>query len=156
MKIELLQIGKTDDAWLKSGIEDYERRIQKMTPFTITTLPDIKNKGTENAANLKSLEGKNILKTITKDDYVVLLDERGTQFTSVAFAQWLAHKQTTTKKTVFVVGGAFGFSSEVYERGDFLLALSPMTFSHQMVRLVFAEQLYRALTIIKGIPYHHS
>ncbi len=156
MKIELLQIGKTDDAWLKSGIEDYERRIQKMTPFTITTLPDIKNKGTENASTIKSLEGKNILKTIAKDDYVVLLDERGTQFTSVAFAQWLEHKQATTKKTVFVIGGAFGFSGEVYERGDFLLALSPMTFSYQMVRLVFSEQLYRALTIIKGIPYHHQ
>ena len=148
MKIELLLTGKTEQGYLKEGIALYEERLRHYCGFVRKELPDKKS---------KELEGDAIIKNIKESDYVILLDEKGKAFSSVQFAQTIENMGVrAVKKIIFVVGGAYGFSDSVYKRANDILSLSPMTFSHQMVRLIFTEQLYRAFTIIRGEPYHHK
>ena len=157
MKILLLVVGKTDDSYIDEGINKYVERVRHFVPFEMKVIPDIKNRKTLSEDQQKKAEGALIMAQVQPSDTLVLLDENGKQFSSRAFAEFV-EKQTlvTNKRLVFVVGGPYGFSDEVYAKANSLISLSPMTFSHQMVRLVFAEQLYRAYTIIKGIPYHHD
>jgi 23S rRNA (pseudouridine1915-N3)-methyltransferase len=157
MKIALVQTGKTTDKHV-AGIADlYLSRIKKYTPFEIITLPDIKNSGNLPVQEHKMKEGKKIIQTVTDDDYVVLLDERGKEFRTIDFSGWLEKTfMITRKRIIFLIGGPWGFSDEVYERADFMISLSKMTYPHQLVRLLFLEQLYRAFTIIRGEPYHHE
>ncbi len=125
-------------------------------PFSITTIPELKNTKNITEEQQKQKEGELIMKEIQPTDTVVLLDEHGLELTSVQYADWLTRKQNTARRLVFVIGGPYGFSQEVYTRANDKISLSRMTFSHQMVRLIFTEQLYRACTIIKGEPYHHE
>lgn len=157
MKIALVQTGKTTDKHV-AGIADlYLSRIRKYTSFEIITLPDIKNSGNLPVQEHKMKEGKKIIQTVSTDDYVVLLDERGKEFRTVEFSGWMEKFfMVSGKRIVFVIGGPWGFSDEVCERADFMISLSKMTFPHQLVRLLFLEQLYRAFTIIRGEPYHHE
>ncbi len=155
MKIELWVIGKTDIEYLKEGIMVYEKRLKHYTSFEIVTLSDVKNPPLS-SEQLKMKEGENILSKLQKDDFLVVMDEAGKQFTSTEFALFLEKKQVeSVKKMIFLVGGAFGFSEAVYERANQKMAFSKMTFTHQMIRLIFVEQLYRAYTIIKGEKYHN-
>lgn len=156
MKVELLLIGKTVNRHFVAGIEDYVSRINHYLPLTVTVIPELKNNKKMTESQRKTLEGQLILKKIMPSDTVVLLDEHGKELRSVELAAWLEKKQSTTRQIVFVIGGPYGFAPEVYERADEQLSLSRLTFSHQMVRLIFTEQLYRACTIIKGEPYHHE
>lgn len=156
MKTELILVGKTTDKLYAHGIDDYSERITHYMPFGITTIPALKNTKSLSEEQQKTAEGELILKQIQPSDTVVLLDERGAERTSMETAAWLQHKQQTTRRLVFVIGGPYGFAEAVYKRADEKISLSRMTFSHQMVRLVFAEQLYRACTIIKGENYHHE
>jgi len=157
MKIALVQTGKTTDKHV-AGIADlYLSRIRKYTAFEIITLSDLKNSGNLPVQEHKMKEGKKIIQTVTNDDYVVLLDERGKEFRTVDFSGWMEKTfMITSKRIIFVIGGPWGFSDEVYERAEFMISLSRMTFPHQLVRLLFLEQLYRAFTIIRGEPYHHE
>ena len=156
MKIELWAIGKTSEKYLDAGIDIFERRIRHYVPFTWTVLPDVKGKFSDNE-QLKKKEGEMLLARLAPDDWLVLLDEHGQEHTSVSLAQWLERRLAGPgRRLVFVVGGAFGFSSEVYARANEQLALSRLTFSHQMVRLFFLEQLYRAFTILQNEPYHNE
>ncbi len=149
MTIDLIVVGKTDLKEITALIELYQRRIDRYLKFRITTIPDPKTGKIE--------EGKRILKLIEPGDYVALLDEHGTEFSSVEFASWIQQRMnSSTRRLVFVVGGPYGFSDEVRERADASLSLSKMTFSHQIVRALFMEQLYRAFTILRGEPYHHE
>ena len=125
-------------------------------PFSITTIPELKNTKSLSEEQQKQKEGELILKEIQPSDTVVLLDEHGSEFRSIEYANWMKQKQNTSRRLVFVIGGPYGFSSDVYARANEKISLSRMTFSHQMVRLIFTEQLYRACTIIKGEPYHHE
>lgn len=156
MKVELLLIGKTVNRHFVAGIEDYVSRINHYLPLTVTVIPELKNNKKMTESQQKTIEGQLILKKIMPSDTVVLLDEHGKELRSVELAAWLEKKQSTTRKIVFVIGGPYGFAPGVYERADEQLSLSRLTFSHQMVRLIFTEQLYRACTIIKGEPYHHE
>jgi 23S rRNA (pseudouridine1915-N3)-methyltransferase len=157
MRIAILQTGKTNEKHVIEGIEIYSSRIKKYTGFEIITIPDLKNTRNMPGQEQKTKEGIKILLSVGKDDYVVLLDERGKEFRTAEFAEWLEKRIAASgKRIVFIIGGAWGFSEEVYSRADLRLSLSKMTFPHQLVRLLFAEQLYRALTIIKGEPYHHD
>lgn len=156
MKSELILVGKTNDPLYVNGIDDYAERINHYLPFAIRTIPAIKNTKKLTQEQQKHAEGEQILKLLQPSDTVVLLDEHGKENTSMEMAKWLANKQHTSKNLVFVIGGPYGFSQEVYNRANEKIALSKMTFSHQMVRLIFAEQLYRACTIIKGESYHHE
>lgn len=157
MKIVLLFTGRTSGKYLEEGISDYSQRISRMTAFEIVTVQGIKSTPGMTPDEVKKREGVQILKQLSGEDYVVLLDERGEQSGSVAFAAEIEKMMMKpVKRIVFLTGGAWGVSEEVYRRADKKISLSSMTFSHQVVRLLFAEQLYRALTIIKGIPYHHG
>ncbi len=156
MKTELILVGKTDNKHFVAGISDYVERIGHYMPFHIMTIPDIKNTKKLSQEQQKAIEGELLMKQLQPSDTVVLLDEHGKEFRSTTFAEWLQKKQHTAKRLVFIIGGPYGFSPAVYERADEQISLSKMTFSHQMVRLIFAEQLYRACTIIKGEPYHHE
>ena len=156
MKVDLILIGKTSDKLYASGISDYASRISHYLPFNITTIAELKNTRSLSEEQQKQAEGELILKQLQGADIVVLLDERGREMRSTEFAQWLERRQSTARRLVFVIGGPYGFSRQVYDRANEMLALSRMTFSHQMVRLVFTEQLYRACTIIRGEPYHHE
>ena len=157
MKIALVQTGKTTDKDV-SGIADlYLSRIRKYISFDIITLSDIKNSGNLPIPEQKKKEGGKIIRSVSNDDYVVLLDEKGKEFRTVEFSRWMEKTfMISSKRVVFVIGGAWGFSEEVYNRADFLISLSKMTFPHQLVRLLFLEQLYRVFTIIRGEPYHHE
>jgi 23S rRNA (pseudouridine1915-N3)-methyltransferase len=157
MKIALVQTGKTTDKNV-AGIADlYLSRIKKYTPFEIITLPDIKNSGNLPVQEHKIKEGKKIIQTVSNNDYIVLLDERGKEFRTIEFAGWMEKTfMISGKRIVFVIGGPWGFSDEVYEKADFMISLSKMTFPHQLVRLLFLEQLYRTFTILRGEPYHHE
>jgi len=156
MKTLLILVGKTADKNFTAGINDYVQRINHYMPFDIITIPELKNtkKLTENQQ--KQLEGELIVKYIQTSDYVVLMDEHGKEYRSTDFAKWLLQKQNTARRLVFVIGGPYGFSQQIYDKANEMISLSKMTFSHQMVRLIFTEQLYRACTIIKGEPYHHE
>lgn len=157
MKVELRMIGKTNFDYLNEGMQLYEKRLKHYLSFESQVIPDIKNPKSLDADQIKQKEGALILQKLQKEDCLLLLDEKGKEFTSVAFAGYLEKLFYSSKKRiVFQIGGAFGFSQEVYDRADGKLALSKMTFSHQMVRLFFLEQLYRAMTIIKGEPYHNQ
>ena len=155
LKIELRCIGKTETGYLTEGIEIFRKRLAHYTNFEIVILPDIKNAPTEKSALLKK-EGALILEKLCDSDILVLFDENGKQYSSVAFSEFIENKQiTNTPRLIFQVGGAFGFSDAVYERANAKISLSAMTFSHQMVRLIIVEQLYRAFTILKGEKYHN-
>lgn len=156
MKTVLLLVGKTQDKHFLAGIHDYQERIGHYMPFEIKIIPEIKNTKNLTAGQQKVREGELILKELQSSDTVVLMDERGKELRSTEFARWLQGKQNISRRLVFVIGGPYGFSSDVYARAGEQLCLSKMTFSHQMVRLIMVEQLYRACTIIKGEPYHHE
>ena len=156
MKTILILVGKTTDKHFQAGISDYAERIGHYMPFEIVTIPELKNTKSLSEEQQKTAEGEQILKQIQPSDTVVLLDEHGKELRSIEYARWLTQKQQTVRRLVFVIGGPYGFSHAVYERANEKISLSKMTFSHQMVRLIFTEQLYRACTIIKGEPYHHE
>ena len=157
MKISLVVIGKTNGKFLIDGINEYTKRLSFYIPFNIVYLPDIKNNKKLTFEQQKTQEGAILLGEIDKSDFVVLLDEHGKEFTSIEFSRYIEKKMTTvSKRLVFVVGGPYGFSNEVKERANEKISLSKMTFSHEMIRLIFTEQLYRAMTIINNEPYHHE
>lgn len=157
MKITLLVIGKTDEPYLETGIAKYVGRLEHYVPFELKVIPDIKNRKTLSEAQQKKLEGELLLAQFQPGDSIVLLDENGKTFSSRNFSKWIENQMNTgCKRLVFVIGGPYGFSQEVYERANSKISLSEMTFSHQMVRLIFVEQLYRAFTILKGEAYHHD
>jgi 23S rRNA (pseudouridine1915-N3)-methyltransferase len=156
MKTMLILVGKTTDKHFQAGIADYVERIGHYMPFDVVTVPELKNTKNLSEDQQKQAEGELILKLLQPSDTVVLLDEHGREFRSVDFASWLQQKRNTVRRLVFVVGGPYGFSPAVYGRANEQVSLSKMTFSHQMIRLVFTEQIYRACTIIKGEPYHHE
>ncbi len=157
VKILLLQIDKTQDSYLNEGIETYIKRIKNYTTLEIATINVPKSTRQRTINEQKTEEGKLIFLQILADDYLVLLDEKGNEFTSEGFSKFILQKQNASvKRVVFLIGGPFGFSEEVYKRANYKIALSQLTFSHQMVRLFFLEQLYRAFTILKGEKYHHS
>lgn len=157
MKITLLTVGKTDKDWVKQGIDIYVSRLKHYIPFTINEIPELKNVSALSKDQIKIREGELILKNVKPTDDVILMDEHGKEYTSVDFASILQRKISLEgKDMVFVIGGAYGFSEEVYKRANSKISLSKMTFSHQMVRAIFTEQLYRAFTIMRGEPYHHE
>lgn len=157
MKITLLTVGKTDVKWVKEGLDLYVSRLYHYAPFQVREIPELKNVSALDREQIKVREGELILKSLRPSDEVVLLDEGGRELRSVEFASWLEERFSRgSRDIVFVIGGAYGFSKEVYARADSKLSLSKMTFSHQMVRTIFAEQLYRAFTIMRGEPYHHE
>ncbi|MBP5377545.1 MAG: 23S rRNA (pseudouridine(1915)-N(3))-methyltransferase RlmH [Bacteroidaceae bacterium] len=157
MKIVLLVVGKTVGKELTTLISDYAGRVTHYIPFEMVTIPELKNTKSLSLEQQKQAEGELIMKQLQSSDYVVLLDERGKEMRSVDFAEWVEKRQQTVgKRLVFIIGGPYGFSKDVYDRKQEMLSVSKMTFSHQMIRLIFTEQLYRAMTIIKNEPYHHE
>ncbi len=156
MKTILIQVGKTVNKHFIACIGDYVERINHYMPFDVVTIPELKNTKSLTEDQQKQAEGEQILKLLQPSDTVVLLDEHGREYRSIEFARWLEQKQQTARRLVFVIGGPYGFSPAVYQRANEQLSLSKMTFSHQMIRLTFTEQVYRACTIIKGEPYHHE
>lgn len=156
MKSLLILVGKTTDKLYQTAIADYTDRIGHYMPFDILVIPELKNTRALSEAQQKEREGDLILKELTPQDTVVLLDEHGRERRSIEFAEWLRKKQQTARRLVFIIGGPYGFSPAVYQRANDQISLSQMTFSHQMVRLIFVEQLYRACTILKGEKYHHE
>lgn len=157
MTIKLIAIGKTDSAELRHLISMYEKRLQHYVKFELEVIPDLKNTKNLTEAQQKEKEGECLLKKIDPTDVLILLDEHGKTFTSVNFAEYLQKKMSSgIKQLVFGIGGPYGFSDAVYQKAQGQISLSPMTFSHQMVRLFMVEQLYRAFTILKNEPYHHQ
>ena len=157
MNIKLLTIGKTDNKALQSLIDDYTKRLSFYIKFDLEIIPDIKNVKNLSESQQKEKEGELILAKLTSTDQLILLDEKGTTFSSVGFSDYLQKKMNSGAKTiVFVIGGPYGFSDEVYQKAQGKISLSLLTFSHQMVRLFFIEQLYRGFTILRNEPYHHQ
>jgi len=157
MKIVLQIIGKTDNTYWNDALQAYRERLIHYIPFEIEVIPDVRNAKKMSETEQKNIEGSMILKSIQTGDYCVLLDERGQEFTSIQFASWLEKKMhSVPKRLVFLTGGPFGFSDEVYRVVQEKIAMSRMTFSHQMIRPIFVEQLYRAMTIIRNESYHHQ
>ncbi len=157
MKAILLSVGKTDDDFYAQAIDVFKKRLGFYIPFDMEFVPDLKNTKNLSEKEQKNLEGEGILNRIQPGDYVVLLDDKGKQYSSTEFARFMEKKShSVPKRLVFVVGGPYGFSDDVYSRANEKLSLSKMTFTHQMVRLVFVEQLYRAMTILNNEPYHHE
>ncbi len=157
MKFMFCNIGKTDVEYIRQGIEDYTGRISHFIDFSIVDLPAVKHTKKTSPAELASREGDLILKAVSGANLIILLDEKGNEFTTHEFADWLKNIMNQgMKKIAFVTGGAYGFSENLYRDSSFQIALSKFTFTHQMARLIFVEQLYRALTIIRGIPYHNN
>lgn len=156
MKLCLITVGKTVVPWVKEGLDDYAARLKHYIPFEIKEIPELKDTKALSESQIKEKEGALILKAAGNSE-IILLDEHGKQYRSIEFAEQIRHKLAHASKDIsFVIGGAYGFSPEVYSAANGKISLSPMTFNHQMVRTVFAEQLYRAFTIIKGEPYHHE
>ena len=157
MKIIVLAIGKTDSVPLKNMIEDYSKRLKHYVPFVLEVIPDIKKRKKLSEPQQKQLEGQEIVKRIGVSDTLILLDENGKSYSSVGFSDFLQKKMNSgLKNLIFVIGGPYGFDQEIHKRANGKIALSSMTFSHQMVRLFFIEQLYRGYTILKNEPYHHK
>lgn len=157
MKLVLLTVGKTDVGWVKEGLELYVSRLKHYVSFELIEIPELKNVSAFSKEQIKVKEAELILKNIKPSDNLILLDEHGKQFRSIEFARFISDKMSQGgRNIVFVVGGAYGFAQQVYDRANGKISLSNMTFSHQMVRTIFVEQLYRAFTIIKGEPYHHE
>lgn len=157
MKINLLTVGKTTNAQMIKLQEEYQNRLKFYIPFESVVIPELKNTKNLSIVEQQEKEADLILKQIENTDELILLDDKGKQFTSLGFSKYIEKKMMSTyKRTVFVVGGPYGFSQRIYQRANGLVSLSTMTFSHQMIRLIFLEQLYRAMTILKGEPYHHE
>ena len=157
MKISLVVIGKTDAAYFVDAINEYKNRLVHYIPFEMEVIPDIKNVKNLREDQQKEKEGELILKTLQPGDYLVLLDEHGKSFTSMEFSTYIERKMhVVPKRLVFVIGGPYGFSESVYKAASEKISLSKMTFSHQMIRLIFVEQIYRAMTILNNEPYHHE
>lgn len=157
MQLRIISVGKTDSKAIQQLTEDYQNRLKHYIKCEWVVIPDIKNNKNLTFAQQKQKEGQEILSKIQAADVVVLLDEKGKQFSSMQFADWLQKKMNQgIKQLVLVIGGPYGFSEEVYERADQKISLSAMTFSHQMVRLFLTEQLYRAMTILRNENYHHE
>ena len=157
MKITLLTVGRTDVEWVRKGLDLYVSRLRHYVPFSLIEIPELKNVSSLAREQIKQKEGELVLKALKPSDCVILLDERGREYRSIEFSAMLEDRMSRGgRDLVFVVGGAYGFSDAVYSRSDEKISLSKMTFSHQMVRMIFAEQLYRAFTIMKGEPYHHE
>ena len=157
MNIELIVVGKTDQKEVEALVEMYAKRINRYCKFSITTLVDVRNTKNMAPSRQKQLEGEAILRLVGEGDCLTLMDERGAQYTSMEYAQWLQKRMLSgVKRLVLVIGGPYGFSEEVYKRADQKISLSKMTFSHQIVRAIFTEQLYRAFTILHNEPYHHE
>lgn len=157
MKIKLIAIGKTDSKDLQPSIEEYSKRLSFYVSFNFEIIPDIKNAKNLSKKQQKIAEGNELLKRIEKSDTIIILDEKGKTFSSVEFSVFLQKKMNSgLKNLIFIIGGPYGFSEEIYQRANAKISLSTMTFSHQMVRLFFIEQLYRGFTILRNEPYHHS
>lgn len=157
MKITLLTVGKTDKDWVRQGMDIYVSRLKHYIPFSVVEIPELKNVSALTKDQIKVREGELILKNIKPADDLILLDERGKEYSSIEFAKVIQDKISYVgKDMVYVIGGAYGFSDAVYQRANSKISLSRMTFSHQMVRAIFVEQIYRAFTIMKGEPYHHE
>lgn len=157
MEIALITVGKTTTDYIQKGIDEYCKRLRRYVTFSIKTLPDVKNSRKMSEEQQKTAESSTILSELSSSDYVVLLDEKGEMLTSRQFSDFLQKGMLGGKKRIaFVVGGPYGFSEETYARADAKLSFSRMTFSHEMIRLFFVEQLYRANTILRNEPYHHD
>ena len=156
MKIRLLLVGKTTDSRLVSLIEEYQNRLKHYVPFSLEVLPELRNAKSLSEEQQKTAEGEMILKTVSTAEEMILLDEHGKELRSMEFSEYLQKKMSAGGDVVFVVGGPYGFSEAVYARANGKISLSKMTFSHQMVRLFFVEQIYRAMTILRHEPYHHE
>lgn len=157
MNIDLLVVGKTDSAEIQSLVATYLKRLNFYTRVTLVTLPDLKNTRNISAESQKRQEGELLMRQFADGDYVVLLDEKGAEMRSVEFSMWLQKRMNSgVRRLCFVIGGPYGFSKTVYDQADESISLSRMTFSHQIIRAIFAEQLYRAFTIIRNEPYHHE
>ena len=156
MRVTLMECGKTKDAFIREGIELFRKRVVRYAPFRIETLPDLKNTRNMTMKEVQEKEAFQVLKRITPGDFMVLLDERGSEYNSISFAEYLNSLEGNVSHLIFVIGGPYGFAERIYQRADAKLSLSRLTFSHQLVRLIFMEQLYRAYTILKGEPYHHQ
>lgn len=156
MKFMLLVVGKTVEKHYIAAIEDYLQRIRHYISFDIEVIPELKNTKSLSTGQIKEKEGELIVKALQPGDIPVLLDERGKEFRSIEFAAWIERKMHTAKRLVFIIGGAYGFSQAVYQAAQEKISLSKMTFSHQMIRLIFTEQLYRAMSILNNSPYHHE
>jgi 23S rRNA (pseudouridine1915-N3)-methyltransferase len=156
MKITLLVVGKTTDTHIEKLIQEYQKRLVHYVPFALAVIPELKNTKSLTSQQQKQVEGELILKYITPSTEMILLDERGSEFRSIEFAEYIQKKMSSGRDVVFVVGGPYGFSENVYQRANAKISLSKMTFSHQMVRLFFVEQIYRAMTILRSEPYHHE
>ena len=156
MKVTLLVVGKTTDVHIETLIQEYQKRLAHYIPFALQVIPELKNTKALTAEQQKQAEGELILRATTPATYLILLDEHGKEFRSIEFADYIQKRMSSGRDVVFVVGGPYGFSEAVYQRANGKISLSKMTFSHQMVRLFFVEQLYRAMTILRGEPYHHE
>ena len=156
MKIQLFLTGKTTDPRLQSLIDDYQQRLKHYIPFELVVIPDLKNAKALTEEQIKAAEGEAILARLTPAMDVILLDEHGREFRSIEFADYLQKKMSSGRDLAFVIGGPYGFSQAVYDRANGKLSLSQMTFSHQMIRIMAIEQIYRAMTILRGEPYHHE
>ncbi len=157
MKIALLLTGKTSEDYILKGVSSYSGRLTKYIPFEVITLPDIKNTRNMPVSEQKVKEGETILRHLKEGDYVVILDEKGKEYTTLQLAAWLERKlMLPVKRLVFLIGGPWGFADEIRGRADASVSLSRLTFSHQVIRLLFLEQLYRVFTVIRGEPYHHA
>ena len=157
MKITLLTVGKTDKDWVRQGMDIYISRLKHYIPFSVIEIPELKNVSALSKDQIKAREGELILKNVKPTDDLILLDERGKEYTSTELAKVIQDKISYAgKDMVYVIGGAYGFSDAVYQRANSKISLSRMTFSHQMVRAIFVEQIYRAFTIMRGEPYHHE
>ena len=155
--MKLVTVGRTDVQWVKEGLDLYVSRLRHYVPFSLVEIPQLRNVSAFTQEQIKEKEGELILKQVAPGDGVILLDERGKSFRSVEWAEWIRQRLARGGTALLcVTGGAYGFSQKVYDRAEGMVSLSRMTFSHQMVRTIFAEQLYRAFTIIKGEPYHHE
>ena len=156
MKTTLLVIGKTDKDFVIKGIEEYQKRLVHYMPYEMKIIPDIKNTKNLSEQQQKQKEGELILSHVKSGDLLILLDEGGKEFSSVAFSKFIEQKMLSgIKNLIFVIGGPYGFSPDVYKQAKGKISLSQMTFSHQMIRMIFIEQLYRAMTILRNEPYHH-
>lgn len=156
MRISLIESGKTRDPFIREGVELFRKRVIHYVPFQIETLPDLKNTRHMTMKEVQEKEGVQLIRRISPGDFMILLDERGKEFNSISFAEYLNGLEGRVNHLLFVIGGPYGFSEKVYQRADALFSLSKLTFSHQLVRVIFMEQLYRAFTILKGEPYHHG
>lgn len=156
MRITLIENGKTRDSFIREGVDQYKKRVVRYVPFKIETIPDLKKTRNLTMKEVQEQEANLLMKRIRQTDFVVLLDERGKQYDSIAFAEYLNSLEGRVNHLCFIIGGPYGFSERVYKRADAKISLSKLTFSHQLIRILFLEQLYRAFTILKGEPYHHA